>query len=233
MEIILNQKPKSPIMIEGFPGFGFVSTITTEFLIEHLNAKLIGRFEDDRLAPMVAIHNTKLIEPLGIYYDKSHNILIFHTVTNLQGLEWEIASKLTTLSRDLKAKELISIEGVASQSEETNAYYYACSPDIEKKFNKIKIQPLKEGIIMGVTSALLLKARCPISAVFVETHSNLPDSRAAAKVIEVLDKYLNLNVDYKPLLAKAEQFETKIKSIMEQQSQAKEQKDRKELSYFG
>lgn len=233
MEIILNQKPRNPIIIEGFPGFGFVSTITTEFLIEHLNAKLIGRLEDDRLVPMVAIHNTKLIEPLGIYYDKTHNILIFHTVTNLQGLEWEIAAKLIILARDLKAKEVISIEGVASQSEETNTYYYACSSDIEKKFKKIRVDPLKEGIIMGVTSALLLKARCPLSAIFVETHSNLPDSRAAAKVIEVLDKYLNLNVDYKPLLEKAEQFESKIKGLMEQQTKAQEQKERKELSYFG
>ncbi len=233
MEVILNQKPKSPIMIEGFPGFGFVSTITTEFLIEHLNAKLIGRLESDKLAPMVAIHNTQLIEPLGIYYDKKTNIMIFHTVTSVKGLEWEIATKLTTLARELKVKELISIEGVASQSEEGNAYYYACSPDIEKKFKKIKIEPLKEGIIMGVTSSLLLKARCPVSAIFVETHSNLPDSRAAAKVIEVLDKYLNLNVDYKPLLQKAEEFEAKIKGIMEQQNKSQQQQEKKELSYFG
>ncbi len=233
MEVILNQKPKNPIMIEGFPGFGFVSTITTEFLIEHLNAKLIGRIDSDKLMPMVAIHNKNLLEPLGIYYDKSHNIIIFHAVTNMQGLEWEIAEKLTMLSRELKTKELISVEGVAAQSEENNAYCYACNEEIEKRFRKIKVEPLKEGIIMGVTAALLLKARCPISAVFVETHSGLPDSRAAAKAIEILDKYLNLKVDYKPLLEKAEQFENKLKFLMEQQTKAQEQKDRKELSYFG
>ena len=233
MEVILNQKPKNPIMIEGFPGFGFVSTITTEFLIEHLNAKLIGRIDSDKLMPMVAIHNKNLLEPLGIYYDKSHNIIIFHAVTNMQGLEWEIAEKLTMLSRELKTKELISVEGVAAQSEENNAYCYACNEEIEKRFGKIKVEPLKEGIIMGVTAALLLKARCPISAVFVETHSGLPDSRAAAKAIEILDKYLNLKVDYKPLLEKAEQFENKLKFLMEQQTKAQEQKDRKELSYFG
>ena len=233
MEIILNQKPKSPIMIEGFPGFGFVSTIATEFLIEHLNARLIGRIEGDTLTPMVAVHNTKLIEPLGIYYDKKTNIMIFHAVTSVHGLEWELATKLTNLARELKVKELISIEGVASQTEETNAYYYACSPDIEKKFKKIKIGPLKEGIIMGVTACLILKARCPVSSIFVETNSGLPDSRAAAKVIEVIDKYLNLKIDYGPLLQKAGQFEEKLKGIMEQQNKAQEQKERKELSYFG
>ncbi|MEK6835886.1 MAG: PAC2 family protein, partial [Nanoarchaeota archaeon] len=67
MELILEEKPRNPIIIEGFPGFGFVSTITTEFLIEHLNAKLIGRLESDKLVPMVAVHNSELVEPLGIF----------------------------------------------------------------------------------------------------------------------------------------------------------------------
>jgi len=79
----------------------------------------------------------------------------------------------------------------------------------------------------------LLKAKCPMSAIFVETHSQLPDSKAAAKIIEILDKYLNLKVDYKPLLAKAEQFEDKLKTIVQQKNQAEEQKEKKELSYFG
>ena len=45
---------------------------------------------------------------------------------------------------------------------------------------------------MGVSGALLLKAEVPLSCFFAETHSSLPDSRAAAKIIEVLDKYLYL-----------------------------------------
>jgi len=31
MKIILDKKPKNPIIIEGFPGFGLVSTIACEF----------------------------------------------------------------------------------------------------------------------------------------------------------------------------------------------------------
>src|SRR3989338_5334100 len=197
MEIILNKKPKNPRLIEGFPGFGFVSTITTEFLIEHLNAKQIGRIESNHIMPMVAMHNSKLVDPLGIFYDPAHNLVIFHAITNVAGLEWELAEKLNALAK------------------------------------KLKIEPLKEGIIMGVTGALLLKSKLPMSAIFVETHSQLPDSRAAAKVIEVLDKYLNLKVDYKPLLEKAEQFESKLKTLMQQKNKAEEEKDKKELSYFG
>ena len=36
MRIILKKKPKNPVLIEGFPGFGLVGTITTEYLINEL-----------------------------------------------------------------------------------------------------------------------------------------------------------------------------------------------------
>jgi len=233
MEIILEKKPKNPTIIEGFPGFGFVSTIATEFLVEHLGAKQIGRIESNHIMPMVAMHNSRIIEPLGIFYDSKNNLVIFHAITNVGGLEWEIADKLAVLCKELKPKEIISLEGVASNSDEGRAFFYSNISKSNDLFKKIKIEPLKEGIIMGVTGALLLNAKCPLSAIFVETHSQLPDSKAAAKIIEVLDKYLNLKIDYRPLLAKAEQFESKIKSIMEQSNKSKEEKEKKELSYFG
>lgn len=233
MEIVLDKKPKNPIIIEGFPGFGFVSTIATEFLIEHLGAKLIGRIESTHVMPMVAMHNSKLVEPLGIFYDSKNNIVIFHAITNVGGLEWEIADKLSNLAKELKAKEIISLEGVASNSDEYRSFFYSNNQKSTEIFKKNKIEQLKEGIIMGVTGALLLKVKSPISAIFVETHSQLPDSRAAAKIIQVLDSYLSLKVDYKPLLEKAEQFESKLKIMVEQGNKAKEEKEKKELSYFG
>jgi len=67
----------------------------------------------------------------------------------------------------------------------------------------------------------------------VETHSQLPDSRAAAKVIETLDRYLKLDVDYKPLLQKAQEFEGKLKDIMQQSKMASTEKEKKELNYLG
>ena len=87
---------------------------------------------------------------------------------------------------------------------------------------------------MGVTGALMLKAEeLPLSCIFVETQSNLPDSRAAAKIIEALDKYLGLDIDYKPLIKAAEQFEEKIKGIFESGKKAMSDKESRELNYLG
>lgn len=231
MQIHLKQKPKNPVIIEGFPGFGLVATIATEFLVEHLNAKLIGRIELEEVPPVIAVHDNEVVEPLGIFYDKKNNIIILHALTNLAGLEWKISDILVKLYKDLKAKELISIEGVGSPVETKDSKVFYIGD--KKRFEKIGLKPLKEGIIMGVSGALLLRKDVKISFMFAETHSALPDSRAAARIIETLDKYLGLKVDPKPLIEKAEKFESKLKGLLEKSKVAQSQKEKKELSYLG
>ena len=43
MKIELSKKPKNCTLIEGFPGFGLVGTIATEYLLEHLQTEKIGK----------------------------------------------------------------------------------------------------------------------------------------------------------------------------------------------
>ena len=235
MELKLNSKPNSPIIIEGFPGLGFVGTIAVEFLIEHLNAKLIGKIESKEMLPIAAIHKEMIIEPLGIFYDKSHNIVLVHALGNITGLEWSLAEKLAELSKILKAKEIISLEGVSSPTmglnKELQSYVYSTSQN--KKLEKLGVQSLKEGVVVGVSGALLLKDKLPLTCIFSETKTGMPDSRAAANVIRVIDQYLGLKVDYKPLMKKADEFESKLKGLVTQAKEATDQKTKKELDYFG
>lgn len=248
MQIELTEKPKNSILIEGFPGLGLVGTITTEFLIDHLKARRIGRIFSDSISPMVAVHDSKVVEPLGIFYDDKTNIVILHALINVNGLEWKIADAIEQLAKELKVKEIISIEGVGGmsdasaamvigqegqQEEETKAYHFS---DDTKKWEKAGSIQLKEGIVIGVTGALLLNLKeFPLSCVFAQTYSKLPDSRAAAKIVEILDNYLNLKIDYKPLLKKAEEFEGKVKKLLEQSQKTVDLKAKKEedLNYLG
>ena len=56
IEITGKVKP-NPTIIEGFPGIGFVSTISVEYLADHLKTKQIGRIWSDSLAPLAMLHN--------------------------------------------------------------------------------------------------------------------------------------------------------------------------------
>ncbi len=230
MNIELEKKPKSPTIITGFPGFGLVATISTEFLIEHLNAKKIGRINIEETPPIVAVHKGNIIDPVGIFFDPKSNIVIIHAVAQIAGSEWKLADAIQDLTKDLKAKEVISVEGVGGEDTESKSFYYT---NFSKKFDKTGMRRLDEGIIMGVTGALLLKKDLKLSCIFAETHSALPDSKAAAKIIESLDKYLGLKINPEPLLEKAEKFENKLKDIFSKSKIATKEKTKKELSYLG
>ncbi len=237
MNLELSKKPKNPIIVNGFPGFGMVGTIATEFLIEHLKTEKIGKIVFQDMPAMVAIHEGKVVEPFGVFYNKKYNIVIIHSIGGPPGSEWKLSDVILKVAEELDAKEIISLEGVGTGEtvEEPRTYYFTTEDEKAGTFEKMKVEKLTEGIIMGVTSALLIKHRdgIPISCLFAETHSKLPDSKAAAKIIEALDNYLNLDVDYKPLLEMAEKFEKKLRTIIQQSRQAEEEKDKKEMSYVG
>lgn len=232
MQLRVQKKPKNPIIIEGFPGFGLVGTIATEFLIKHLDAEPIGLIRLDEVPPVIAVHKGEPVEPLGIFYAKKQNIVILHALSSVQGYEWGLSELLGKLAKDLNAKEVISLEGVGSEvtSAQPRAFFMGKK---EKQLKTTGASPLQEGIIMGVTGALLLRKDLPLTCFFAETHSALPDSRAAAKLIEILDKYLGLKVDYKPLLEKAEKFEAKIKGLLQKAQGATQMAEQKKQTYIG
>lgn len=241
MEIVLDQKPKSPIVISGFPGVGMVGAIAAEFLIQHLNTKHIGRIFLDKNPALVAIHEGKLVEPFGIYYSPKYNIVVIHSIISVPGTEWQAGNAILEICAKLKARELISIEGIGSATspelpvpKSSKVFFFSNSDKKEKALAKQKIEKLREGIIMGPTSAVLMKAgNLPVTCFFAQTSTSLPDSNAAAQVIKSLDSYLGLKVDYKPLQELAEKFEQKLRNIVEQSKEAEDMRDRKTMSYVG
>ena len=88
---------------------------------------------------MVAIHDNKLVEPFGIFYNKKHNLVIIHAINSGQGLEWKIADEIVDLAKELDAKEIISIEGVgtAKPSGKSRTFFFANNK--QKQTKKIHI----------------------------------------------------------------------------------------------
>ncbi len=231
----LHKKPKKPIVLTGFPGFGLVGTIATEFMIDNLKTEQIGKMWLEDTNALVAIHNGGLINPIGIFYDEEHNVVIIHGISAGQGTEWKVANEIIKLSDELGASEVVSLEGVGTPapSENPKVFFYSTMDEKNARLKGFGLEPMKEGIVMGVTAALLIKLERPLSSLFVESHADMPDNKAAAELIGALDKYLGLSIDMKPLLASAKIFETKLRGLMEKSKEAQEQKEKKMLSYVG
>ena len=61
MKIELSKRPRKPVIIGGFPGFGLVGMIATEYLINHLDTVEIGRIWSKNLPPITGIERTLAI----------------------------------------------------------------------------------------------------------------------------------------------------------------------------
>ena len=129
MKIELYEKPKNVIIIEGFPGFGLVGTISTEFLLDHLDTKLIGKIWISEMPAIAAIHQSKVVQPLSIHYNKKYNLVIVHGITATVGIEWKIADAVLDIAKQMSAKEILSLEGIGSNKmDEINPkVFYYCS----------------------------------------------------------------------------------------------------------
>lgn len=232
MDLHLTEKPKEVTIIQGFPGFGMVGSISAEYLCDHLETREIGSVLLPELFPIVAIHQGQVVPPLSIHYHEKGNIVIVKSLTKGKDHEWKFAEVIGTLAKELQAKEIISLEGVNAQQESQDIYAYSSDSKKKKLFDTKGFKQLDEGIVMGVSAALLLKKQpCPITCLFALTTSTLPDSNAAAEIIKALDAYLGLHVEYEPLYEQAKVFEEKIKTILSKSQTAMEEKNT--MDYMG
>ena len=180
------------------------------------------------------MHGCTIVDPIGIFYNKEYNVIIVHAITSAAGIEFKAADLILELCKQVSASELITLEGVGStDAAETRGFFYTDHPQMRKTMEKFGVDCLGEGIIVGVTAAVLMRGGYPTLSLFAETHSKLPDSKAAAKIVEILDKLLDLKVDYVPLLKQAEEFEKKLKGMLTQTMKAQEMQEKKQVGYIG
>jgi uncharacterized protein len=226
MRIDLVKKPHQPTIILGFPGVGLVGPIVTEYLIDHLKTEQIGTFVSDDLPPMVPIHRGALVQPMSVHYSEKYNLVIVYTILDIRKLAWKAADAIAGLANDLSAKEILCLDG-ANSSEADKIYCFGGQHLVDVGATK-----MEESVIIGATGALLLRAQ-NVHCLFAATQMEMPDSKAAASIVQFLDKYLGLQIDPQPLVEQAQQFESKLKSMMQQAQQATELKDKHAMDYLG
>lgn len=79
------------------------------------------------------------------------------------------------------------------------------------------VLPFSEGVITGVAGILLNEGKrrnFDVISLLAEAQQDYPDARAAAKIIEIIDRLmLHTRLDAKPLYREAERIEAQIRSV--------------------
>ena len=99
-------------------------------------------------------------------------------------------------------------------------YGIASTLEARKKLEEMGVELFQEGVITGVAGVLLNEGKVrdfEVLSFLAEAHPNIPDARAAAKVIEAINKVVPLlNVDPKPLYMEAEAIEAQLRNLHKQ-----------------
>ena len=90
---------------------------------------------------------------------------------------------------------------------------------VREMLKSMDITLLNQGVIKGINAAILSEARrrgLDLMSIMVEADPRWPDARAAATLIETLNKVLpTIDLPHQPLLEEAEFLEGQIKAMME------------------
>ncbi len=227
---------KNPVVIEGFPGIGLVGTIATQHLIEHMGMKQIGIVTSQNYFPPVVVTVAGVVNsPVRLYEQSDSGVIaIISDIPIHPGASNEVGEELIEWAVSINAREIISIAGLITMSEEHKVYAVATSTPLLERV-KDKAEVLQIGSISGVSGSVLnscILNKVDAICLMGETYGPNPDPRAAAEVVKVLNSMYGWNIPIDKLKEQAEQIEFEMQRLAEQVKTAA-MEPKKEYTMYG
>jgi uncharacterized protein len=229
---------KGATVIDGFPSVGLVSSIVANYIINSLHLELVGIMDSIYFPTVSLIRDGQPTHPVRIYSGqkkgKEDQIAVF--ISEFQpppNLIKLIAQTMIDWAQEQKCKMLVCPEGLivdreakeVDESELISVYGIGSTHVATEVLKTNSITIFEEGVITGVAGVLLnegKKREFDVISLLSEAHPDYPDARAAARVIDAIDKILlHTELDAKPLYEEAERIELQLKAIHKQASTKK------------
>jgi predicted ATP-grasp superfamily ATP-dependent carboligase len=223
------------VIVSSFPSAGLAATVASHYMVRSLHLKRVGRFESADLAPVAVVQGGE-VNPTIRVYGRPGLALVLSEFPPLPSQLNPLARTILQTAERLRARLLVCLEGVVPHPElEASDGAVAAAPDapenvwvaysrrdpaILEAFAKTQARPLEDGVIGGVSGALLVQAlgrSVPVAVTLVSTRAaeGLPDHRAGAVLIETLDRLLpELKIDTGPLRKQAAEIERMLRAAM-------------------
>jgi uncharacterized protein len=223
------------VLVSSFPSAGLAATVASHYIVRSLKLPRVGRFESPDLAPIAVVQSGE-VNPTIRAYGHPGLAVILSEFPPLPSQLTPIARTILDAAERLQARLLVCLEGVVPHPEieggETSSapipdvpenVWVAFSrrdPSVLSAFAKTQARSLEEGVIGGVSGALLVQGigrKVPVAVVLVSTRAaeGIPDHRAGAVLIETLDRLLpELKIDTGPLRKQAAEIERMLRAAM-------------------
>ncbi|MCK4455866.1 MAG: proteasome assembly chaperone family protein, partial [Thermoplasmata archaeon] len=230
------EKPKltNPIFIEGLPGVGNVGKLAAEHLLGELEAKKFADIYSKHFPPQVVVDDGGIIRLVGnqLHYVKrkgGQDLVIL--VGDFQGLtpegQYELSDFIMNTILDMNVKRIYTLGGygVGRMIATPRVIGAATGDTLVKDMKKLGVVFPKgepgagivgaSGLLLGLGKLRGLECICLMG----ETSGYFVDPKSAQAVLEVLQKALDVELDFGSLEERAkhiDQIASKLKDVEEE-----------------
>jgi uncharacterized protein len=205
----------SPVMIAGWPGMGSVALGVVDYLQKKLRA---SKFAEIKVDPMTTLDSVVVDNGIAslppnpqntFYYTRNPELIIFKGEAQLPGHEGiELLKKVVDLAVKFRASSIYT--GAAfpfpiSYKETPHVYGAVNNKALLEILSSFGVTPMESGHISGLNGLLLgfagkkgIDAACLLSTM-PQYAISLPNPKASAAIIDVLQRMLKFKLDMKEL----------------------------------
>ncbi len=257
INLISKPRLKSPILIEGLPGIGYIGRNAAGYLIEQLGAKKFAELHSEHFPPIVLLNHAKtgqMVELKNEFYywkakKKGQRDLII-LIGDAQSIDpaghYEIVDAILTLAKKFKVKELITLGGFSTGKlidKDVSVFGAAMDPKRIKAFEKLGVQfkDTNIGQIIGASGLLVSRgSHIGMNGVCLMGETSgllLSDPKATEQVLDVLSAHLKVKIKMDRIEDRVLATEKVIKKIEDLQKKLMKSPAQKskpdELGYIG
>ncbi len=218
------------VLIEAFPTVGLVSSIAGHFLIDQFRLEEIGAISSRYFMPAAVIHKGVPSPPVRIYAGKKvcgpdgscdQIVVIISEFMPSVDIIKPLADVILGWAKKKKCKYIVTLEGTHGlDPKKPKTHGVATTQKMRDILKQYGIGETQEGMITGITGVLLyegVRLNHDVLCLLAEAHTSYPDSRAAALLVEALDKMLpEIKINTEPLYKEADDIEKKIRAFIKQ-----------------
>ena len=228
------------LVISCFPSVSHVSSIVAHYLIERLELKFVGGVLHPNLPPVALVRDGKPMPPVRMYagkpvcnMDRCDNLVVLVSEAPVPPrMCLPLAEVLLEYSHQKGFQAGVLIDAFSHEQESGHEVMDTDDTDETmlgigatdwalEQLKDMDIPLLEAGMVAGMSGVLLGEGRrrgLNMLCIMAEAAGGIPDARAAARVIERLNRMLPaIELDTEPLLAEAERIEAQIKAMIAHQ----------------
>jgi len=212
---LIAEDVKNAVVLEGSPELGLIGNILGWLLVEELKMKEIGHIESKYFPPLAVLYRGLAIHPFRIY-SNGEIVLFLSDFIVPPEVTYDMTNVIVDWMDRNQSKELITFNSIVVREKTEGVAAAANTIDGLKRLGDLELPILPFGNINGLSGTLLtrsLTSKIPASCLFAEVLNQYPDPRAAASVVDVLNKMLDIKVNAEPLLKEAEEIESRLKQL--------------------